>query len=353
MWIAWMLACAPKVLDPDPLPAPPPRPTVVITLGDDAAVTALRARLDADPDDLARRDAWIEALLAAGHADDARAAAEATLLRAPTHADAWSQLVRAYDALGQPDRADLCAARWTALAPDDPHRLVILGERDAGRGKHVAAEQAFRAAAQLDPADGAAWRDLGWSALAHGDDATAQRAFDALPAADREVALGRALAVRASDPRLAERRFDALLEAEPTWELAWFDAAVFHLRARDPAAATRVLDGWRAGGAAQADDRILALEDEVARLRDARRTRPTAPPRVEPARFDALAATVAALRADAAACPAAPQDEVTALAELAAQVIEQHDPAFLPDVEAFAADLRVELDAARAAAGCR
>jgi len=58
---------------------------------------------------------------------------------------------RALRARPGPDEAAAAAARAMALAPDEPQVQLIHGSVEAGRGRPVEAERAYRAALALDP----------------------------------------------------------------------------------------------------------------------------------------------------------------------------------------------------------
>lgn len=95
----------------------------------------------------------LQALIAAGKADQARAQLARLLQRSPGDPEASATMAAALGALGHKDQAAFYARKAVESARDDPARHVAAGDMLAALGLHDEALAAYARAAQLRPAD--------------------------------------------------------------------------------------------------------------------------------------------------------------------------------------------------------
>lgn len=170
-------------------------PAVVDPTVADLRATADRARLQ--PDDPAAHAAQASALLRAGRAVEAVAAADRALALDPRHADAWRDRGIGLQAQG---RLRAATAAFTAALAADPDRTGLhanLGDIAVRRGDIPAALAAYRRVAPASPQFAAAAANAGHLLARRGDTGAARHRFEAALAADPADRAGAGLGLAA------------------------------------------------------------------------------------------------------------------------------------------------------------
>lgn len=196
-------------------------------------MTRAAPRLPAeDPDLRSAHD-----LATAGRLPEAERALGRVLARRPDDPRALDQLADVLLAAGRPARAAEVLTRMMDLGPPEPsvlYRLAIAHQRGY---RYAAAAPVFHRLTQLTPGDPKAWTGLAWCLAATGAGdvavAVASRA-EALAPMDRRVRHTVATCrLEAGDVAEAERRYAALLAADPEDEVAAWGLATIAFRRGD------------------------------------------------------------------------------------------------------------------------
>ncbi len=193
---------------------------------------------------LAAADDSAPALLAAGRVDDAITSLRSRISASPNNGEAYNLLCRAYFSMGDWDRGISACEKAIALDPSNSRYHMWLGRIYGEKANDVifwkAASLAgkvrneFETAVRLDPNNVDARSDLGEFYLeAPGivgggrDKAEAQaQALAALDAAKAHYLFGR-IAEKKKDLAAAEKEYRAAIEASHGSALTWFNLALF------------------------------------------------------------------------------------------------------------------------------
>ena len=188
-------------------------------------------------------------LLAAGQLDEAIRNLEQQISRAPTDAEAYNLLCRAYFMINEWDHGISACERATQLDPHKSLYYLWLGRIAGEKADHVGFVSAavlvgkvrtsFERAVELDPTNWQARADLAEfyleaPAIVGGGKDKARQQADALlavnPAAGH-LALAR-IAAREKDNAKAEREYRAAISASNSGARAWLDLAIFFRHTR-------------------------------------------------------------------------------------------------------------------------
>ena len=131
-----------------------------------AAMTQLRAWLRQHPEDTPAHELYIDILLNAGLASEARRLYNEYVSAHPADADAWYLLGRA---VLDPDDAQRALTRALEIDPDHARALMGWGALARALGEHEEARQRYLRAVELDPSLAEAWIGLWTSQYALGD----------------------------------------------------------------------------------------------------------------------------------------------------------------------------------------
>ena len=200
----------------------------------DTAVELFGGFVEQNPDDLGVRNAYMEALGAAGRFDDAIAEGQEILLRDAKNVGAYRNLSRVYFDKGEYAMSQLCAEKAKTLAEGDAGIYNNIGVTYLVMENEAAAIEEFKTARQLDPDNLEANLNLGYVALNSGDYMLARECFDAAlqnQAGNLNAKMGLAVALRGvKEFEAASDLYDEIIKLDPSNQAAYFNASSMHSR---------------------------------------------------------------------------------------------------------------------------
>lgn len=311
----------------------------------------------------------IEAMTAAGQYEDAIVQIQQILLTEPKDIKAYQLLSRVYFVQDMFDMSLLCAEKANEFAEGDPGISNNMGVTYLAMKDETTALVTFKEIVDQHPDHLSANLNLGYIALNSGDFALAQARFDAALQKDptnNDAKLGLAIALRGLlDYKAAGKLYDELLKSDNPPRVVYFNASTLYEKyTKDFKKAEEYIQLWisKNPNDTEAMERVAQIQESI-RIEEERRRQEEELRRQEEERqkrqkeaFDKLKGALATLKADITAlsscADAADSIEMAGMyGEQAQMVVDEQDIEMAGDMTAFVEEAQSMLDAVKSPCG--